>query len=186
MGVAVPVGATGLPSTPPPAHSTATTGAPAAKPAPAEAEPAPQQKKRGFWSRIFGGGRDNRVEYNIIVGGVAGVQVDSRGLTWARDRVDGDDALLPRLLASVCTEGSACQARYPELARLLQDEPAVAKGNRLAHNLILCPIAIDLQGRPTHRGVVVAGNLATGQSQLGHHPDQNLLSLWQRLAGTAP
>jgi penicillin-binding protein 1A len=54
----MPVGATGLPSTPPPAHSTATTGAPAAKPAPAEAEPAPQQKKRGFWSRIFGGGRD--------------------------------------------------------------------------------------------------------------------------------
>jgi hypothetical protein len=135
---------------------------------------------------VIGGGRDNRVEYNIIVGGVAGVQVDSRGLTWARDRIDGDEALLPRLLANVCTEGSACQARYPELARLLQDEPAVAKGNRLAHNLILCPIAIDLQGRPTHRGVVVAGNLATGQSQLGHHPDQNLLSLWQRLAGTAP
>ena len=55
----MPVGATGLPSTPPP-HSTATSGAPAAKTAPAEAEPAPQEKKRGFWSRIFGVGGDKK------------------------------------------------------------------------------------------------------------------------------
>jgi membrane peptidoglycan carboxypeptidase len=54
-----PVGATGLPSAPPPPRSAGTASAPAAPPAPAEAEPAPQ-KKRGFWSRIFGGGRDKQ------------------------------------------------------------------------------------------------------------------------------
>jgi penicillin-binding protein 1A len=53
-----PVGATGLPAPPPPPHSAGTAAAPA-QPAQAEAEPAPQ-KKRGFWSRIFGGGRDQK------------------------------------------------------------------------------------------------------------------------------
>jgi penicillin-binding protein 1A len=54
----MPVDATGLP-VPPSAPSSAGTAGASARPAPAEAEaePAPQ-KKRGFWSRIFGVGRD--------------------------------------------------------------------------------------------------------------------------------
>ena len=55
----VPVGATGLPTPPPPHPSAGTADAPA-QPAQAEAEQAPA-KKRGFWSRIFGG-RDKNEE----------------------------------------------------------------------------------------------------------------------------
>jgi hypothetical protein len=49
----MPVDATGLPVPPPAANTTGTASAPAHPPA-AEAE-AGQAKKRGFWSRIFGG-----------------------------------------------------------------------------------------------------------------------------------
>jgi hypothetical protein len=49
----MPVDATGMPVPAPPAGSTGTAGAPAQN-APADAEQAPA-KKRGFWSRVFGG-----------------------------------------------------------------------------------------------------------------------------------
>ena len=55
----MPVDATGLPVPPSPPNSAGTAGAPA-PPGAAEAEPAP--KKRGFWSRVFGGGRDKKDE----------------------------------------------------------------------------------------------------------------------------
>jgi penicillin-binding protein 1A len=55
----MPVDATGLPVPPTPPHTAGTAGA-SAQPGAAEAEPA--QKKRGFWSRVFGGGRDKKDE----------------------------------------------------------------------------------------------------------------------------
>jgi 1A family penicillin-binding protein len=55
----MPVDATGLPVPPAAPNTAGTAGAPA-QPGAAEAEPAP--KKRGFWSRVFGGGRDKKDE----------------------------------------------------------------------------------------------------------------------------
>ncbi len=59
----LPADATGLPM---PTAPTSTTGSPAppgaAAPAPGSAEEAPAPKKRGFWSRIFGGGDKNQSE----------------------------------------------------------------------------------------------------------------------------
>jgi 1A family penicillin-binding protein len=61
----LPVGAAGLP---PPSAPASTSGSPAAEPPAAETktsaptEEAPAQKKRGFWSRVFGGGRDKSDE----------------------------------------------------------------------------------------------------------------------------
>ena len=49
-----PVDATGLPVPSSPANTTGTTGAPA-QPIAGDAKPAPE-KKRDFWSRVFGGG----------------------------------------------------------------------------------------------------------------------------------
>jgi hypothetical protein len=56
----MPVDATGLPVPAPPAQPAGTAGAPA-PPAPAEAEAGEPAKRRGFWSRIFGG-RDRKAE----------------------------------------------------------------------------------------------------------------------------
>jgi penicillin-binding protein 1B len=64
VGIPVPADQAGLP--PPPPASTAGTAAPSApsiEPAPADRsieEKEPQKKKRGFWSRVFGVGRDDR------------------------------------------------------------------------------------------------------------------------------
>ncbi len=59
----LPVDATGLPM---PTAPASTTGSPAppggSATAPGTAEEAPAQKKRGFWSRIFGGGDKNQSE----------------------------------------------------------------------------------------------------------------------------
>jgi hypothetical protein len=60
-------GTLGEPSPPPPAANHAPAAAPAAAAAPAQTSPAneaaaekPQEKKRGFWSRIFGRGDDKK------------------------------------------------------------------------------------------------------------------------------
>jgi len=107
---------------------------------------------------VIGGGRDNRIEQNTILGGFAGVQVDSRGQSWARERVTNEESLLRKRLAAMPVDSGFHRERYPELHQLLSDEPAVAKGNRIADNIIVCPIAIDLQDRPTFQAVVVSGN----------------------------
>jgi penicillin-binding protein 1B len=61
----LPVGAAGPPL---PSAPASTSGSPAAEPPAADTktsaptEEAPAQKKRGFWSRVFGGGRDKSDE----------------------------------------------------------------------------------------------------------------------------
>ncbi|WP_425615890.1 right-handed parallel beta-helix repeat-containing protein [Anatilimnocola sp. NA78] len=108
---------------------------------------------------VIGGGRDNRIEQNTILGGFAGVQVDSRGQTWASSRVANRESLLHQRLAAVPVAEGLYRDRYPQLLNLLSDDPAIAKGNRIADNIIVCPIAVDLQDRPTFQAVVVSGNL---------------------------
>lgn len=109
---------------------------------------------------VIGGGRDNVVENNIFIDGAAGVQVDSRGTTWAKNYIEGDKAALPERLASVPAE--LYIKRYPELASLLRDEPAIAKGNRIDRNIFLSPITIDLHDNLTTRQVAQQGNWTSG------------------------
>jgi hypothetical protein len=96
-------------------------------------------------SVVIGGGRDNRIENNLIIDGFAGVQIDSRGLTWAKAHVLGENAPLRRRYAAVVDESSHYLQRYPALAHLLEDEPALAKGNVITRNLFCCRIGLDIQ-----------------------------------------
>ena len=104
----------------------------------------------------IGGGRDNRIENNVIQNSIAPIQVDARGLTWARDQIEGESSRLSKLCKSVLEESPIFGIRYPELKDLLENEPAIPKGNVVRSNSFNGLRGIDLQG--FDRTVVVLEN----------------------------
>lgn len=115
-----------------------------------------------FWDAgravVIGGGRDNLVHHNVILGGFAGVQADARGLTWAKAQLTGTDAPLLRRLNDMLLDNPTFSQRYPALAQLPRSEPARPAGNYVANNLLWCPIAIDLHDRWTRQDFAVVNN----------------------------
>ncbi len=103
---------------------------------------------------LIGGGRDNAIEGNTFIDCVAAIQADARGTTWAKAEVTGEAApLYERLKAVPATEAVYTQ-RYPELATLLTDAPALAKGNSIRGNHFCCQIAIDLHDNVAEYAVI--------------------------------
>lgn len=94
---------------------------------------------------VIGGGRDNVLEKNVIVDCLAGIQVDCRGQSWAKQVFQGETSVYQKYCAAVSHNTSVYAKRYPNLATVLEDEPQIAKGNTIRLNEIQCPIAIDLQ-----------------------------------------
>jgi len=84
---------------------------------------------------LIGEGRDNTVEGNIFVECRPAVHIDARGLNWARYYFDGTDDTLFERLRAVDHGNPPYSERYPDLARILEDEPAVPKGNRIVRNI---------------------------------------------------
>ena len=87
-------------------------------------------------SIMIGGGRDNVVENNLVVSGRPALHVDARGIGWASYYFNGEDNVLFSRLAAVKPEMPPYSERYPALKTILQNEPALPKGNRIARNII--------------------------------------------------
>jgi hypothetical protein len=81
---------------------------------------------------FIGGGRDCTVENNIFVDCRPALHVDARALGWAKDSVN--TTMVERLKAVPYTS-QLWQERYPGLVKILQEEPAVPKGNVVARNI---------------------------------------------------
>lgn len=105
---------------------------------------------------VVGGGRDNKIQNNVILECLAGIQIDARGETWARNHVHNEENGFRAFCSAVKHDSQPYAERYPELANILEDEPAVAKGNRIESNVIQCPIGIDVQG--IEKGIVAIRN----------------------------
>lgn len=105
-----------------------------------------------------GGGRDNRVENNLITQCVAGIQIDCRGRTWAEHWFTGEQSPFVACLESDEIDPTLYQERYPQLANLLDDDPSVARGNQLSHNLVVGPHALELLDGLTREEVTVHVN----------------------------
>lgn len=110
----------------------------------------------------IGGGRDNLVENNIFVDCRLGLHIDARGLGWAKFWFDGSNpTLMDRLKAMNHTE-PPYSVRYPELAGILQDEPAVPKGNKIVRNIHVGGDWVRLLNGLTDKIVKFQDNLLEG------------------------
>ena len=86
-------------------------------------------------SIMIGGGRDNLVENNIIIDGSPAIHVDARGMGWAKYYFDGTNNTLFDRLEAVHPNKPPYSERYPELLTILNDEPALPKGNKIIRNI---------------------------------------------------
>jgi len=108
---------------------------------------------------LIGGGRNNTVENNLFVECAPAVHVDSRGLGWAKSYFDGRDNTLVERLNAVPYKEPPWSTRYPELLKLYDDEPAVAKGNRIVRNICSGGRWLDLLDKLDDKVVYVKDNL---------------------------
>ena len=100
---------------------------------------------------FLGGGRDNRIDTNVLAASQPAVHIDSRGLNWAKAFVQDPANGLRIRLSDMPVRSPAWRTRYPELARLLDDEPGAAKGNISRGNLILGGRSYHLEGNAEAR-----------------------------------
>ena len=83
----------------------------------------------------IGGGHENIVENNIFYDSPQSFYLDARGMTWNVKWFDGGNNLLLDRLNAVDFTGEIYSAKYPSLANLYGDDPAVPKGNKLIRNI---------------------------------------------------
>ncbi len=115
---------------------------------------------------VIGGGRDNVLENNVITDCLAGIQVDCRGLSWAKHLFHGETPAYHQYCSAVSHNHETYAQRYPTLANVLEDEPQLAKGNVIRSNTISCPITIDLQDGLTNQVVLLEMNRIERSSKL--------------------
>lgn len=85
---------------------------------------------------MIGGGRDNTVQNNIFVDCPISVHVDARGIaSWTASYWDGRDNTMYDRLNAVNGTKPPYSNRYPQLARILEDEPRLPKGNSITRNI---------------------------------------------------
>ena len=84
---------------------------------------------------FIGGGCDNVVENNVFVDCRPAVHVDARGLGWQKPATDDPEGELRRYLRAMPYQDELWSRRYPELVRILQDDPGTPKRNRIVRNI---------------------------------------------------
>jgi hypothetical protein len=88
------------------------------------------------------------------------VHVDSRGLGWAKNYFDGTTPTLFDRLNAMPYKQPPWSKRYPQLLTLCEDEPALAKYNKVVHNIMFdCEKWLDLRDGLTDKIVQVKNNL---------------------------
>ncbi len=118
---------------------------------------------RGGRGVLLGGGRDNTIANNVFIDCKPAVHVDARGLGWARDYFDGTVTTLQDRLEAMPYKQPPWSTRYPELLTLLDDEPAVPKGNAVVRNICVRGKWLDVRKEVPDKTVQIAGNLVNAQ-----------------------
>jgi hypothetical protein len=96
---------------------------------------------------FIGGGRDNIVENNIFVECEPAVHIDARGIGWAKDHIaKGGGWQMYKKLEEVNFDKPPYSTRYPKLAKILEGDPAVPKGNVVQRNICRGGRWLNLQG----------------------------------------
>lgn len=111
---------------------------------------------------MIGGGRDNTVENNIFIQCNPAIHVDARGRGWASFWFDGRDPTLMDRLKAVNHTQPPYSTRYPELANILNDDPAMPKGNKIIRNICVGGKWIEFLDGLNETIVLVKDNLVDG------------------------
>lgn len=111
----------------------------------------------------LGGGRDNTVTNNLFVECDPAVHLDARGLGWAANYFNGDYPTLFDTFRALHADQPPYATRYPRLKTMLQDEPAVPKGNVVTGNISWgsgrwCDV-YDFYAFDFHRAITMRDNL---------------------------
>lgn len=89
--------------------------------------------QRCHWGFLIGGGRDNVIEGNLIVDCKLGLHCDARGLGWAaRSRPTMEERL-----AAVPYQSEVWRSKYPELEKILAQDPMSPAGNVIRNNQLV-------------------------------------------------
>jgi hypothetical protein len=83
---------------------------------------------------LVGGGRDNSLENNVLANCNIAISMDARGVTGAISIMSQNSTLMKRLTA-MPFGSPPWSTRYPELAKILQDEPTIPKKNVFQRNI---------------------------------------------------
>jgi hypothetical protein len=108
---------------------------------------------------LVGGGRDNTIENNIFIDCRPAIHVDARGLGWAKYYFDGSNNTLFDRLKAVNHDKPPYSTKYPELARLLDDEPVMPKGNKIVRNICVGGKWLELQNGLTDKVILIQDNV---------------------------
>lgn len=102
---------------------------------------------------LLGGGRDNRIENNLILACKESVRFDNRGLNWMSYHV-APGGIMPQRLAAMPYKQPPWSQRYPQLLSLLDDAPGAPKGNVIRSNVIHASGPMRLAREVTELGTV--------------------------------
>jgi hypothetical protein len=81
---------------------------------------------------FIGGGRDCLVENNIFVDCKPALHIDARAMNWASYHVN---TTMTERLKAMPYKSELWRKRYPKLVKILEDEPAVPRGNVVRRNI---------------------------------------------------
>jgi len=109
---------------------------------------------------FIGGGRDNRVANNIFVDCPRALHIDSRALGWARYHTERwvKEGREKGTHLGIRFMESPYSTRYPQLLKILDDEPYAPKGNVVERNIFVGERWNDVDAR-ARRYVVMRNNL---------------------------
>jgi hypothetical protein len=98
---------------------------------------------------FIGGGRDNRVENNVFVDCNPALHVDARALGWAHYHADEwiKEAGEKGTISGIAYNKPPYSERYPELVRILDEDPKAPGGNVIARNICWGGKWDDVEGK---------------------------------------
>ncbi|HZK81460.1 MAG TPA: right-handed parallel beta-helix repeat-containing protein, partial [Humisphaera sp.] len=115
---------------------------------------------------LIGGGRDNTIDNNLFIDCNPAIFIDARGLSWMKTFFDGTEPILFDRLKQLHSSEPPYARRYPELARILVEQPAIPKGNKIQHNVCQGGQWIHMPDNCDARIFEIKDNFTDGDAQL--------------------
>jgi parallel beta-helix repeat protein len=121
---------------------------------------------RSYRGVLLGGGRDNSIDNNLFIDCNLAILMDARGLDFMKGYFDGTETVLFDRLKLVRSDRPPFATRYPELAKLTSDSPAIPKGNRIQRNVRSGGGFIDLPDGLGENVISLHANYSEGDPML--------------------